>query len=305
MRRVASGLLIFLGAFLLTAAVLCLTWVPGQVKKTPIDINSVTRLTGDAQLSNGTSVDALRIKATSTTHADSELSTGDVVLFQNSTCLVKDPNGDAPDCVSAEDPENRLLSASTDSFATDRRTAEAVDDFVNLPAEAEPKQGLVNKFPFGVEERTYQIWDGYIDAPVDAVYQDAEDIDGLQTYRFLVTVDDGDIEISDGVPGKYSTEKTMWVDPATGSIIDQNEKQVRTIAETGETYLSLDYGFTDETVATNVASAKDNGSSLALVTRTIPLFGGILGLVALIGGLVLLGLSRRTGDATHGTRARA
>lgn len=287
MRRVASGLLLFLGAFLLTTALLCLTWVPGQVKKTPLDVNSVTRLSGDAQLSNGTSLDSLKVKATSTTHADSELSTADVVLFQNSTCLLKDPNGDAPDCVSADDPQKRLLSAGTDTFATDRRTAEAVNDFANLPAEAKPKEGLINKFPFDVEQRTYKIWDGFVGQAVDAVYQGEEEIDGLNTYRFLVSVTDGDIQISDGVAGKYSSEKKMWIDPATGSIIAQSENQIRTIAETGATFLQLDYGFTDKTVAANVESAKDSGSKLALLTRTVPLVAGFLGLLALLLGLIL------------------
>ncbi len=303
-RRVASGLLIFLGAFLLTAALLCLTWVPGQVKKTPLDINSVTRLSGEAQLFNGTSLDDLKVKATSTTHADSDLSSDDVVLFQNSTCLLKDPDGNAPDCVSADDPEKRLLSASTDSFATDRRTALAVNDFENLPAEAEPKEGLINKFPFDVEKRTYQMWDGYIGQPVDAVFQGTENIDGLETYRYLISVSDGDIEISEGVAGKYATEKMMWIDPVTGSIIDQSEQQVRTLADSGDTYLSLDYGFTDETVAANVSSAKDNGSSLALITRTIPLVGGIVGLVALVLGAIILRADRATRVASTEGRGR-
>ncbi|MFQ6172586.1 DUF3068 domain-containing protein [Oryzobacter sp. R7] len=296
MRGVVTKLLVFIGAFLVAVAALAALWAPGQVKKTPLDVDSVTRLTGDAQISNGTSLDSIKVRATSTTHADSELSTDDVVLFQNSTCLLKDPTGDAPDCVSADDPEKRLVSAGTDTFAVDRRTAEAVADFENLPAEAEPKEGLVNKFPFDVEQRTYRFWDGYVGQAVDAVFQDAEDIDGLETYRFLITVTDGDIEITDGVAGKYSTEKTMWVDPRTGSIIDQNESQTRTVADTGDTFLQLDYGFTDETVAANVAAAKDNGSRLALLTSTVPLVGGLVGLVALAVGILLARTSRRSED---------
>ena len=287
MRRVATWVLFFLGAFLLTTAVLSLVWAPGQVKKTPLDVNSVTRLAGEAQLSNGTNLDSIKVKATSTTHADSELSTDDVVLFQNSSCLMKDPDGSAPDCVSTEDPQERLLSASTDTFATDRRTALAVNDFQNLPAEAEPKDGLINKFPFDVEKKTYPFWDGYVGTAVDAVYQGIEDVDGLPTYRFLLSVADGDIEITEGVPGKYSTQKQMWIEPNTGTIIDQQEHQVRTIADTGATFLDLDFGFTDDTVATNVKDTKANVSQLNLLTRTVPLVTGVLGLLALAGALVL------------------
>jgi hypothetical protein len=293
-RRLATWVLFFLGAFLLTVAVLALVWAPGQVKKTPLDVDSVTRLAGDAQLSNGTGLDSIRVKATSTTHADSELSTGEVVLFQNSSCLMKDPDGSAPDCVSTDDPQERLLAASTDSFATDRKTAMAVNDFEGLPAEAEPKEGLINKFPFDTEQKTYPFWDDYVGSAVDAVYQDTEDIDGLETYRFLVSVSDGDIEITDGVPGKYSTEKQMWIEPTTGTIIDQQEQQVRTIADTGDTFLDLNFGFTDDTVAANVESTKDNVSQLNLLTQTVPLLAGLLGLVALAGALLLHFTARRS-----------
>ena len=227
MRGVVTKLLVFLGAFLLMVAALALFYAPDKVKRTPLDVDSITRLTGEAQLFDGTALVTTPVKATSTAHTDSELSTDDVVLFQSSSCLVKDPDGSAPDCVSADDPDNRLISAGTEVFATDRVTALAVNDFENLPADAEPREGLINKWPFDVEQKTYPYWDGLIGQPVDAVFQATEDIDGLETYKFLVKVDNGDIEITDGVLGKYSTEKTIWVDPTTGSIIDQSESQTR------------------------------------------------------------------------------
>ena len=295
MRGVVTKLLVFVGAFLVATAALALFYAPDQVKRTPLDVDSVTRLTGEAQLFDGTTLVPTPVRATSTTHADSELSTDDVVLMQNSSCLLKDPDGQAPDCVSADDPENRLVSAGTSVFATDRRTALAVPDFENLPADAEPREGLINKFPFDVEQKTYPFWDGLLGEPVDAVFQGEEEIDGLPVYKFLVSVVDGDIEITPGVLGKYSSEKTMWVDTATGSIVDQSESQTRVQADNDQTILQLDFSFTDETVAANVASAKDNASSLTLLTRTVPLVGGILGLVALAVGLVLAFSARRAG----------
>ena len=287
MRGVVTKLLVFVGAFLLATAALALFYAPDKVKRTPLDVDSITRLTGEAQLFDGTALVSTPVKATSTTHSDSELSTDEVVLFQSSSCLVKDPDGQAPDCVSADDPDNRLVSAGTEVFATDRHTALAVNDFANLPADAEPREGLINKWPFDVEQKTYPYWDGLIGQPVDAVFQGTEDIDGLETYKFLVSVKDGDIEITDGVPGKYSSEKTIWVDPATGSIIDQSESQTRVQADNNQTLLQLDFSFTDATVAANVEDAKANGAKLQLLTRTVPLIGGIVGLLALIGGLVL------------------
>ncbi len=287
MRGVATKLLVFVGAFLVVVAGLAAFYAPGQVKKTPLDVDSVTRLSGDAQLFDGTTLVPTPVKATSVTHADSELSTDDVVLFQSSSCLVKNPDGNAPDCVSADDPDKRLVSAGTSVFATDRRTGLSASDFENLPADAEPREGLVNKFPFDAEQRTYAIWDGLTGTAVEATFQGAEEIDGLETYKFLVSITDADIEITSGVLGKYSSEKTMWVDPVTGSIIDQTERQTRTQADNGQTLLAIDLGFTDETVAANVQSAQDNGSKLTLLTSTVPLVGGVLGVVALIGGILL------------------
>lgn len=60
--------------------------------------------------------------------------------------------------------------------------------------------------------------------------------------------------------------------------------------------LSLDFRFTDETVAANVEAAKENGSRLSLLTSRVPVIAGILGLLALVGGLVLFFTSRRAAD---------
>ena len=106
------------------------------------------------------------------------------------------------------------------------------------------------------EQKTYQIWDGYVGRAVDAVFQGEEEIDGLNTYKFLVSVKDGDIEITDGVPGKYNSEKMMWIEPYTGSIMKQTEKQTRIQSSDGQKVLDIDFGFTDETVATNVKDGK-------------------------------------------------
>lgn len=292
MRRVASWVLISIGAFLLTVAALCLVWVPGAVERTPLDVDSVTRLAGEAQISNGTGLDRTPVAATSITHADSELSTDDVVLFQSSSCLMRDPEGDAPLCVSAEDPQERLLTASTSSFATDRRTAVSVPDFAGLPAEAERREGLINKFPFHVEQKTYPFWDSYIDEVREAEFQGEEAIDGHNTYKFGYRVSDADMEIAKGVQGKYATDKTMWVDPLTGSIVDQREHQVRSNLD-GSTFLDLDFAFTPDTVSANIESAKDNTSRLSLLTRIVPIGGGLLGVLALAVGVVLALAERR------------
>ena len=171
-----------LGGFLVALAVLAQFWAPGQLMKTPLDTDSTTLLDGTAELSDGDGgTNSFPVKAFSVTHADSERSDSEVIVFQNSSCLVKD-EGDIDECVSADDPEERLISASTDDFATDRVTAMAVNDPKYLPPSAEAKEGLVNKWPFEAEKKDYLYWDGFAGQAVDAVYDGTEEVDGLEVY---------------------------------------------------------------------------------------------------------------------------
>jgi hypothetical protein len=296
MRRGFGIGLSVLGGFLVVLAVLAQFWAPGRLMKTPLDVDSTTLLSGTAELANGTgTTDSFPVKAFSVTHADTERSDSDVVVFQNSSCLVKD-EGDLDECVSASDPEERLISASTDSFATDRKTAEAVNDAQYLPPSAEEKTGLVNKWPFDAEKKTYPYWDGYAAEAVDATYEGTEDYDGLELYVYKTVVSDVPIEISAGVQGTYSTDKTLWIDPTTGSIVNQFEEQQR-LDEEGNTFLALDFGFTEEQVKANADDASSNASALNLVTGTVPLIGWIVGIPALLIGIALQLMRRRSASA--------
>ncbi len=282
-----------LGGFLVTLAVLAQFWAPGQLMKTPLDTDSLTLLDGTAQLSDGTGgTNEFPIKAFSVTRADSERSDGEVVVFQNSSCLVKD-EGDIDECVSASDPQERLVTAGTDNFATDRRDAMAVDDPKYLPPSAEAKEGLVNKWPFEAEKKTYLYWDGFADEAVDATYDRTETVDGLEVYVYKIVVDGVPMEVTDGVMGTYSTDREIWIDPTTGAIVNQFESQER-LDDEGNPFLILDYGFTDEQVAANAEDAKSNAGSLNLVTSTVPLIGWIVGIPALLIGLALQFMRRRS-----------
>lgn len=290
MRRIIGLVLMGLAGFLVTTALLALIYIPGQVKKTPLDTDSSTRLTGQAAaLPTG---EGAPVKALSRTVADGAKSDGDVVVFDTFTCLITDPNGDAPDCVDDTDPDKRLVTATTDRFATNRKTGVAVNDEKYI-GDAKPHEGLVNKFPFGVEKKTYPFWDGILGRAVDANFEGEEKVNGFDTYKFVIDVADEPAEISSGIQGTYSSLKTMNIDPVTGAIQKQTEQQKR-VLENGTTVLDLDFGFTDETVAANVASAKDSGSSLGIVEK-LPLIAGLLGLLSGLAGFFLWNSARRSG----------
>ena len=292
MQRIIGSVLALLGAFLITVAVLAQFYASPRLEKTPLDVDSTTLLSGTVQLSDGTGgLEESPVKAFSVTHADSEISDSDVVVFDNSSCLVKD-EGEVEGCVSADDAQERLVSASTDNFATDRTTAMAVNDPKYLPPSAEEKSGLVNKWPFGAEKKTYPYWDGLAGEAVDAEYDRTEDLDGLEVYVYRVVQSDVPIELSAGVPGTLDAEKELFIEPVTGSIIDQVDHQDRLDSD-GNPAIVLDLSFTDEQVASNVEDSKSNVSSLKLVTGTVPVVGLAVGIPALIIGLVLVVVAHR------------
>ncbi|WP_245734727.1 porin PorA family protein [Nocardioides exalbidus] len=161
------------------------------------------------------------------------------------------------------------------------------------PPSAEEKSGLVNKWPFEAEKKTYKYWDGYAAEAVDATYEGTQDYEGHELYVYKSVVSDVPIEISSGVQGTYSTDKTFWIDPTTGSIVNQFEQQQRLDSD-GNTFLALDFGFTDGQVKSNADDAASNSSKLDLVTGTVPLVGWIVGIPALLIGIALQLMRRRS-----------
>lgn len=282
MRKTIGAVCAFLGMFLVIVAVLAQTWAAGQLKKTPLDVDSVTRLSGDAVQYTEAGINPFQVKATSTTKADSEKSDDDVVVFKTSTCLVKDTN-DVGDCVSAEDPLNRLLSAGFDDFAVDRHTAEAVNDPKYLPEDAEEHHGLVNKWPFDTEKKDYTYWIGPETAT--AVYDRTEEVQGLETYVFKVTAEPAPIQIAEGLDGTYAENTELWIEPITGQIVDQVSEQIRTAND--QPFLDLNISFTDEQVKENVDDIGGDADLLTLATKTVPIIGYAVGIPLLLIGLAL------------------
>lgn len=287
MRNKVGTALSLIGGFLILVALMGFFYAPGPLMKTPLDVDKTTSLEGEGEIGGETS----GVKAWSVTYTDSEKSDDEVAVWVNSSCLVKD-EGEIEECVSETDPDDRLLSASTDNYATDRVTALAVNDPKYLPAEAIPHFGLINKWPFEAKKTTYPYWDTVMKAEVEAVYDRTEKVMGLETYVYTVTVDGAPIEIVAGVPGTYDDNKEIFVEPLTGSIVDQRDSQVR-YGEDGEPALSLSLAFTEEQVKDNVEEADSSASSLNLVTKIVPLVGLIVGIPLAIVGTFLLLMGRR------------
>jgi hypothetical protein len=277
-----------LGGFLVVLAILAKFYAPGQLMKTPIDVDSTTNAAGEAAVGADA---AAPVKGTQLTRADSTKSTDDVVVFVSSSCLVFDRD-DVPECVSADDPDKRLITASVDNFATDRVTALAVNDPQYLPPTATTHEGLQNKWPFDVEKKTYPYWDDNALQVVPAEYEGTETVEGIETYKFHAVIADVPYEVTDGVEGTYSKDTTIWIEPVTGSFVNLSYHMEQTTDE-GDNFITLDLAYTEDEVKDSASDAKSSRDKLNLIRDTVPLIGFIVGLPLLIGGIFLTARGNR------------
>jgi hypothetical protein len=188
-----------------------------------------------------------------------------------------------------------------------------------------PHDGLTYRFPFDTEKRTYPVFDPIAQKAFDANYDGEDDVNGLTTYRFSQNVgydsdgklvepvkysslfdDDADSEVTAtaamwGVPGEpeeritmaryYAAQRTFWVDPVSGTIVKREEHgyhyYAREPLKPEVTFVDFKVAFNEETVETQVASARDERDRVGLWGRILPISFTALGLVSLVGGALL------------------
>lgn len=172
-------------------------------------------------------------------------------------------------------------------------------------------QGLVLKFPFGTEKKTYPFWDTTLRKAVPIEFKGEVPLDGLKVYVFEQEIPRQEVpqakplEVPGSVIGDsgkdsvvvqrtYKNTRTLWVEPVTGAIIKGREQQLATIAYEGQdkltaTQVTIEYD--DATVTKNVKGATENGvaeggyqskaAQLHLIGFWVPLLSLILGLLLL------------------------
>jgi hypothetical protein len=291
-RRSFGLVLLGLGTFLLVVGVLATVWAPGMVKKTPLDVDQVTHLDGTVKKLNPETgeLEENPVKVESITKTDADASNDDVEAWVQTACVVIDID-DAPNCVDGDD--ERLVSATTDVFASDRVSAEAIPDYKGMPSDAVPHEGLVNKWPFDSEKKDYTYWNGTLDRALPAVYTGTEDVAGIETYVYEIKAEDESIEIADGIPGTYSDVTTIYVEPKTGAIQQQTESMQQYLDD-GTQVVDLDIKFTDEQVDAFADDADTNMGMLSMVTLWMPIVGFVGGVLCVLAGLALLITARRS-----------
>ncbi|MGE2712964.1 DUF3068 domain-containing protein [Mycolicibacterium litorale] len=198
-----------------------------------------------------------------------------------------------------------------------------------------PHEGLTYRFPFDTEKKTYPLFDPIAQKAYDANYDGEEDVNGLTTFKFTQNVgydaegklvepvkyaslyeDDADAQVTAraalwGVEGDpeepitmsryYAAERTLWVDPVSGTIVKSDEHAYHYYARDA---LRPEVTFVDYTVTTNeesvesqVASARSERDRVALWSRILPITFTAVGLVLLVGGALLGSFSLRAESA--------
>ncbi|MGY1849241.1 DUF3068 domain-containing protein [Blastococcus sp. SYSU DS1021] len=222
--------------------------------------------------------------------------------------------------------DGTLLNASTYRVCLDRTEAVAVDcdsDHVD-DDRSKDVEGLTLTFPFGTEQRDYELFNPTTGKAFPARFEGVEELEGLDVYKFVTTVPETVIRETE-VPGTlvgdpdagtveaqvvYSNERTVWVEPTSGVVVTASESPNTVLrgpdGTTGVTMLAGTFSGTEETIADGVQRAEDNRSQITLIQQTVPLVLGGVGLVLLVGGAVLVARDRRTGRPAYvdgGSRA--
>jgi hypothetical protein len=298
MKRVwPAWLFLFLGAFFLVTAAVAQFWAKDAAARTPFDSYQRTYLTGTAEVLDPATGKTSEnpVKISNITQVDDKKSTADAVVFVTSTCVNID-TGDPADCLpvppAKKDP--RMISVSQLNFVADRTTALAYDD-PDILATPVPVSGLVNKWPFHAEKKSYDVWDDVTKTSSPADYVGETTMDGLTVYQYHQVISDAPIDLGNGIEGIYDLDETYTIDPVTGKIINQELHDVRTVKDSGATALDLTAAYTPETIQSNIDEAKDGGKQLTLITETLPLVGLVVGLICLGIGVLLLVRRRRRG----------
>jgi DUF3068 family protein len=301
-------LLVGLGAFLLIAGLMLKFYAYPKLAVAPIDQNSVTKLSASGAEIFDTSALAplttdLSVENRTVGDVKASKAQGDNVLIWASTTSIRSSDGTV-----------RSRSAARTAF--NAHSAEAVNCCGNFESSTDGERtavkrtGLVFKFPFATEKKTYQVWDDTLGKAVATKFVKATSLDGLKVYQFSSDVPSTKVGTTD-VPGSvvgsseatvtadsmYANTKTIYVEPVTGAIINQRQQQNATLAVDGEDKLTTtkaDLSYTDAQIKANVDDFKSKASQLSLVKGLLPLIGIILGLLALAAGLLL---SRRTDEA--------
>ncbi len=298
-----SAIVLGFGAFFLTCGLLFKFYAYPRLAVVPLDQNTRQVVEGP----DSTYLDVENLKITTgllttvatvigdpdASKAASEETGRDLAVWDKGQST--DNNGEAPPA-----------TAGTDRVVFDRYTGEAVNCCGELiDGVAAQHSGLVVKFPFQTQQKTYQYWDGTLQKPFPIDFKGEEEIEGVKAYRFEQSVPKEKYTALE-VPGflfgqasdspaimadrYYENERVIWVEPETGVMLKVSEHQKQFLEAPGvNPIVALDTVsvFTPETVKKNADEFGQKATLLKMVRSTFPITLGILGVALLAIGLLM------------------
>ncbi len=297
-----SVALLAVGAFLIVLAPMARFYAYPRLAVAPTAQDSVTTLVGP----DATIFDIGALQEITTDLTTAVRTVGDVKAAEkqgdNTVVWVSTSSTRSADGV--------MRSRDVERVAFDATTAKAVNccgEFISDEEGVETPvkhEGLLVKFPFETEKKTYDFWDGSLRRAVPIEYEATTTVGGLKVYRFAQTIEPTQVGEQDlplsllGLPGDetvtaqsmYSNVRTLWVEPHTGVIIKRTEEQNNTFDYEGQpriTTTKVTTGYDDKTVQANIDEYGSLATQLNLLRVTVPIIALILGVLMLIGGLVL------------------
>jgi len=305
MRRVVWPVLTGLGVFFIVLALLSRFFVPGQAVKFPLNEFSRTTL----QATNAsyfspkflTEETGVTLQTTNTTlgfvPAAKKINGGSRVAVWKLYSAVRDITNHTPVSIPGQ----------PNVFAFDRKTGALVPwrgnsvDGVHVNVTSDEQGPL---FPLGTKKQIYKVFDSTLKKPVTFHYKGITSTGGVATYVFVANVSAqqtgtqtlpgsmvGMTASEVTLPEFYSAKDTMYVDPVTGVPLAVNDNVQQTLQDnTGTTRLVLlnaDFQTTPGSVAKAVSRDNGGATAISLLKVTVPIVGGLVGIVLLVAGLIL------------------
>jgi uncharacterized membrane protein len=290
MSRRVTGVLVFIGFFLVFFALLLRFYAYPRLQKAPLNQYSQPVATG-----TGTYFDPAQSKEITGQLQNVRTVRGEP-RAGNSKTAVWDMFLETKDVATGG-----VIDAVQERIALDRVSAVSR----NCCGETPRHEGLTLKFPFNTRKTTYSFWDSAAQRAFPATFVDEEVIRSLKVYRFeqhfsgipLQTVQVSGAQA--GQPGQtlvpatlsYANDRTLWVEPRTGIIVKGSENQTRLLQTAdGHTVVTGFRGelvWDDATVRKMSDDAKNAASQLKMIQTTLPVGGLVIGVVLIVLGVVV------------------
>ncbi len=301
MRRFLGPVLFGLGAFLLIAGLLIRFYAYPHLALAPIDQDSVTKL----EAKGATIFDTTSLQPITTDLAVQSRTVGDVKASKE--------RGDNVrvwvDTTSIRSSDGTVRSRSTVRTPFDASSAEAVnccgafDESTDGDRKAVKRTGLVYKWPFDTQKKSYKVWDDTLGSTGTAKYVRQTTTKGLKTYEFKMVIPRtkvGSQQVPASVVGEpgtanvdadsmYGTTNEYQIEPLTGAIVTQSLASTSTLAVDGQdrqTTLKANIEYTPAQVTKYAKDFKSKAGLLKLVKTTGPIITVVLGLILLALGYV-------------------